>query len=265
MRKIIEKDFKSYHRKNSVFFSENTIFTYPNRKTPFINFKDGLDCFVGQVQEAFIFQNMLFVELDAPEQRSDLTSYSAKAFLRGIINDEVNIMLRAIQWLTWNKRNNYCSKCGNSITLVQNACEKRCHTCNLSFFPSLSPAVMVLVKKENKILLARSSHFRAGMYSALAGFVDIGETAEYTAHREVQEEVGLKIKSLKYFGSQSWPFPSSFMIAFTAEYLDGEIIMEPNEIEDAKWFDCNKLPELPAMPSISRMLINATIDQLQTN
>lgn len=166
-------------------------------------------------------------------------------------------MLQAIQWLTWSKRNNYCSKCGNSIALVQNASEKKCHSCNSSFFPSLSPAVMILIKKENKILLARSPHFRKGMYSALAGFVDIGETAEYAAHREVQEEVGLKIKSLKYFGSQSWPFPSSFMIAFTAEYLDGEIIMERNEIEDAQWFDLNQLPDLPPMPSISRRLINS--------
>ena len=105
-------------------------------------------------------------------------------------------------------------------------------------------------------------HFRKGVYSALAGFVDIGETAEYAAHREVQEEVGLKIKSLKYFGSQSWPFPSSFMIAFTADHLDGEIIMEPNEIEDAQWFGLNQLPDLPPMPSISRQLINSVLFDL---
>jgi NAD+ diphosphatase len=256
MRKIIEKEFKSYYEQNAMFFNRNTIFTYPNQTSPLINFKAGLDCFVGQIQEVFLFQNRLFVEVAEPEH-ANLISYSAKIFLRGLINDEVNIMLQAIQWLTWNKRNNYCSKCGNSIALVQNVSEKKCHSCNLSFFPSLSPAVMVLVKKENKILLARSPHFRAGMYSALAGFVDIGETAEYAAHREVQEEVGLKITSLKYFGSQSWPFPSSFMIAFTAEYLDGKIIMEPNEIEDAKWFDVNQLPDLPSMPSISRRLINS--------
>ena len=118
---------------------------------------------------------------------------------------------------------------------------------------------LVTNAKENKILLARSPHFRKGMYSALAGFVDIGETAECAAHREVQEEVGLKIKSLKYFGSQSWPFPSSFMIAFTAEYLSGEIIIDPNEIEDAKWFDAHNITNLPDMPSISRRLIDSIL------
>lgn len=264
MRKIIEKEFKSYYRHNAMFFNENTIFTYPNQTSPLINFKEGLDCFVEQIQDVFLFQDKLFVQVGESET-ANLIGCSAKTFLRGLISDEVNMMIQAIQWLTWNKGNNYCSKCGNSITLVQNASEKKCYSCNLSFFPSLSPAVMVLVKKENKILLARSSHFKAGMYSALAGFVDIGETAEYAAHREVQEEVGLKITSLKYFGSQSWSFPGSFMIAFTAEHLDGEIIMDPNEIEDAQWFDCNKLPELPPMPSISRRLIDATIAQCQAN
>lgn len=264
MIKIIEKKFQSYYRYNSIFFKENTIFTYPNQISPLINFKDGLDSFGEKIQDVFLFQNKLFVQVGKSEQ-TNLIDCPAKFFLRGLINDEVNIMLQAIQWLTWHKETNHCSKCGNSITLVKNASEKKCYSCNLSFFPSLSPAIMVLVKKENKILLARSSHFKAGMYSALAGFVDIGETAEYAAHREVQEEVGLKITSLKYFGSQSWPFPSSFMIAFTAEYLDGEIIMDPNEIEDAQWFDCNKLPELPLMHSISRKLIDATVAQLQAS
>jgi NAD+ diphosphatase len=137
--------------------------------------------------------------------------------------------------------------------------EKKCKACDLSFLPNLSPAIMVLLKRENEILLARSPHFRQGMYSALAGFIDLGETAECAVHREVQEEVGLKVKSLQYFGSQSWPFPNSFMIAFTAEYLSGEIIMEPNEIEDAKWFNIHNIPDLPSMPSISRRLIDSVL------
>lgn len=262
MEKIIAENFKSHYAKNAIFFSANTIFTYPHKKTPFMNFKDGLDYFCHQVQEVFLFRNMLFAELNAAQHHPDLASCPSKVFLQEVCNNEINIMLGAIQWLTWNKRNNHCSKCGNPIIFVQSAAEKRCHICNLSFFPSLSPAVMILVKKENKLLLARSPHFTKGIYSALAGFIDIGETAEYAAHREVQEEVGLKIKSLQYFGSQSWPFPSSFMIAFTAEYLDGQIVMEPNEIEDAQWFDVNNLPNLPPVPSISRMLINATKKEL---
>lgn len=264
MKKILIKDFTFYYKHSAIFFNEAKIIVYPNKNTPFMNFKDGLDHFGTKVQEVFLDKNLLFVELDQVNDTCNLDIYSSKVFLREMVDDNINHMLKAIQWLTWTKKNRYCSKCGNVIDIVQNVLEKKCDFCNLSFYPNLSPAVMILLKRENQILLARSPHFRKGMYSALAGFVDIGETAENAAHREVQEEVGLKIKSLEYFGSQSWPFPNSFMIAFTAEYLDGEIIMEPNEIEDAKWFDLNHLPDLPSMPSISRKLIDATVEKLKT-
>src|ERR1700722_8943106 len=110
---------------------------------------------------------------------------------------------------------------------------------------------MVLIQKGNEILLGRSAHFKPGVYSALAGFIDIGETAEMAAHREVKEEVGLEITELEYFGSQSWPFPDSFMLAFKAKYLRGEINIDTKELEDARWFNLNNLPAIPPHPSIS--------------
>ena len=118
---------------------------------------------------------------------------------------------------------------------------------------------MVLIKRDDRILLARSPHFRPGMYSAIAGFVEIGESAETAVHREVMEEVGINIRDLTYFGSQSWPFPASFMIAFTAHYAGGEILIDRSEIEDAKWFSVHDLPDLPLPPTIVRSLIDSLL------
>lgn len=116
---------------------------------------------------------------------------------------------------------------------------------------------MVLIQRNHQVLLARSAHFKPGIYSAIAGFIDIGESAEEAVYREVKEEVGIEISKLEYFGSQSWPFPNSFMIAFKAHYLSGELSINPNEIEDAKWFDIDDLPAIPSYPSISRKLIDS--------
>jgi NAD+ diphosphatase len=103
------------------------------------------------------------------------------------------------------------------------------------------------------------------MYSALAGFAEPGETLEQTVHREVHEEVGIRVKNIRYFASQPWPFPHSLMIAFHADYASGEINIDPNEIEDAGWFSATKLPErLPGPISISRKLIIDTLRRLES-
>lgn len=164
-------------------------------------------------------------------------------------------ILRANHWLEWDAKLQYCSGCGAKLHKVADLPHKSCSACRSEFFPSLSPAVIVLIQRGNDVLLARSPHFKPGLYSAIAGFIDLGETAEAAVHREVQEEVGLKISNLEYMGSQSWPFPSSFMIAFMAQYAGGELRLDPAEIEDAQWFNLNHLPEIPAAPSISRHLI----------
>lgn len=124
---------------------------------------------------------------------------------------------------------------------------------------------MVLIQKEDKILLARSPHFQPGFYSAIAGFIDLGETAEHAAHREVKEELGIEITDLEYFSTQTWPFPDSFMIAFKAKYLDGELKLDENEIEDAGWFGAQDLPMLPPSSSIARQLIESVVNKLPSN
>jgi NAD+ diphosphatase len=124
---------------------------------------------------------------------------------------------------------------------------------------------MGLVRREKELLLARAPRFPKDMYSALAGFVEPGETLEQCLEREVYEEVGIKVRRVRYFASQPWPFPHSLMIAFFADYYSGEIRVDETEIEDAKWFDVRNsenLPRLPARISIARRLIDAAIGEM---
>jgi NAD+ diphosphatase len=101
-----------------------------------------------------------------------------------------------------------------------------------------------------------------GLARALAGFVEAGETVEDCVRREVREEVGVEVGSLTYFGSQSWPFPHSLMVAFTAEYAGGDIVLDDDEIVEARWFAADALPQVPASVSIARRLIDATAARL---
>jgi NAD+ diphosphatase len=122
---------------------------------------------------------------------------------------------------------------------------------------------MALIRRENQILLARSPHFPPGMYSALAGFVEPGESLEQCVAREVAEEVGVQIRNTRYFASQSWPFPHSLMIAFVCEWSSGEIRPQAAEIEEANWFEVLQLPKLPSKISIARRLIDAVVEEIK--
>ena len=121
---------------------------------------------------------------------------------------------------------------------------------------------MVLITRGSEVLLARAQRFPPGMFSALAGFVESGETIEDCIRREVREEVGLEVGDIRYFASQSWAFPHSLMIAYTAEYAGGELKPDETEIAEARWFPWDAVPNLPPSISISRRLIEATVARL---
>jgi len=123
--------------------------------------------------------------------------------------------------------------------------------------------VMALVRREGEILLGRSPHFPPGMYSALAGFVEPGETLEQCLAREIHEEVGVKVSRIRYFASQPWPFPNSLMIAFVCDWASGDIRPQAGEIEAADWFNVLQLPKLPSRISIARRLIDAAVDEMR--
>lgn len=164
------------------------------------------------------------------------------------------------QLLHWHKISLFCGACGTENRLSKTEIAKICNQCERITYPHYHPAVIVLIQRKNEILLARSPHFTEGLYSPLAGFVDPAETAEQAVIREVYEEVALKIKDLRYFASQPWPFPSSFMMGYTAKYDSGDICINVDELEDAQWFNIKKLPAiLPSKSSISRQLIESVL------
>lgn len=171
---------------------------------------------------------------------------------------------KAISVITWDKNHEYCGRCGSKTIYKSGTFERVCEHCKLSFYPRISPSMIVLIKNRDKILMSRSPHFTPGAYGLIAGFLEVGESIEDAVHREVQEEVGLKIKNLRYFGSQSWPFPDSLMIGFTADYDSGEIVLQTNEIESADWYRYDQLPGGPSVNiSIARKLIDHFIAEQQ--
>jgi NAD+ diphosphatase len=170
--------------------------------------------------------------------------------------DAFAICGRATQLLDWQKNYQYCGRCGKPTTRKVDQLAMSCSACDLLFYPRIAPAIMVLVLRGDEVLLARSPYFTPGIFSALAGFVEAGETLEQCAIREIHEEVGIAIKNLRYFRSQSWPFPNSLMVAFTADYVSGILTPDPAEIETANWFSRSALPPLPDPMSIARQLID---------
>jgi len=175
------------------------------------------------------------------------------------------IAMRAVQLLEWARTHRFCGACGAPTERVPGERAYRCAACGLSVYPRICPAMMVLITRGRQLLLARGVTFPPGRYSALAGFLEAGESIEDAIHHEVREEVCVEVDSLRYFASQSWPFPNSLMIAFTAQWKSGEIAADPAEIADAQWFDIDALPDMPApRVSISRALIDATVQRLRT-
>lgn len=173
---------------------------------------------------------------------------------------------RAYQWLEWAEGHRFCGSCATALE----PCEgpeaghgRRCPACGRTVFPSNATAIIVLIQRgagaERELALARSPHFKPGVYSAIAGFTEPGESLEQAVHREVAEELGIRIHRLRYFGSQPWPFPNGLMVAFLADHLEGELHPDSTELEDARWFRLDALPDLPAPLSIARWMLDAAV------
>ena len=160
----------------------------------------------------------------------------------------------------WHQNNKYCGCCGGPMKW-DTPISKKCSMCGKEIWPSPAVATIVRITRGDEVLLVRGRNFRGNFYGLVAGFVETGEKLEDCVRREVAEEVGLKIKNLKYFGSQPWPYPMGLMVGYTAEYESGEIHLQKAELSGGQWFTRENLPQLPQKLSIARMLIDDWIDK----
>jgi NAD+ diphosphatase len=238
---------------------------------------------VGTVDGAPVFA----AEIDRPDELLAGHSLLGLRQTFSVFGEEVfQLAGRARQILTWDRDHRFCGRCGAPMVRIEEERARRCPECGHNSFPRLAPAMITAVvrgwphqgrrggadesagpgeesgrgparaEERPRILLARARRFPPGLFSVLAGFVEAGESLEECVRREICEEVGIEVCDIRYFGSQSWPFPHSLMVGFTARYASGEITIDRNEIEEACWFAPDELPEVPSRASISRRLID---------
>jgi len=208
----------------------------------FLGTLEDYPCYSVEVTDDTVPNGMAFIDLHS---------------LYEILDEDLFLLAgRAIQIVNWDKNHVYCGKCGTLTETMEDEMAKICPECGFTSYTRLSPAVITAIIKGDKILMAKHSYGLKDRYSLIAGFLEAGETLEEGVKREVMEEVGLEVKNVKYFGSQPWPFPNSLMVGFTADYADGEITVDGNEIVEAKWFDVDEVQRFPSKISIASELID---------
>ena len=178
-------------------------------------------------------------------------------------DDERCLVATALEVLHWRRDHRFCGRCGSPMVMDEFEYAMHCKACGHICYPRLSPCIITLVTHGDDMLLARSPHFPAGRFSTLAGFIEPGENAEQAVKREIREEVGVDVHGVVFQRSQSWPFPHSFMLGFTAQTSTKDITIDGVEIEAADWFSVDELPALPPIGAISRWLIDQHVKQVR--
>lgn len=189
--------------------------------------------------------------------RSPFIAEALNAVVQTMDNATLGVGGLARQILHWEQTSRFCSSCGSRTQPRSRGLSRQCPVCNARYFPQISPCAIVLVRRDDELLLVRKAEWPAGRYSLVSGFLDFGESLEDCAQREVKEETGIDITGITYVASQSWPFPSQVMAGFVATYAGGELIVDHRELEDARWFPVSDLPTLPPTRSIARRIIDA--------
>jgi NAD+ diphosphatase len=195
------------------------------------------------------------------EDSSDAAFQELRSLYSRLETGFYEMALTAVHLVAWDKNYQFCSKCRGALKSREDMRAKECEECGRLEFPRISPAIIVLIEKDDTLLLARSPRFAGEFFSVLAGFVEPGESLEDAVHREVKEEIGITIKNVAYFGSQPWPFPDSLMIGFTAEYESGEIRIDGEEIIAAGWYRADNMPRIPGKVSIAGKLIDWFVEK----
>ena len=154
--------------------------------------------------------------------------------------EQLGMLAQARSLLQWHERRTYCSNCAAKLEVEDAGYRRHCPGCGMDHFPRTDPVAIMVVRHAGRILLGRQSSWKPGMYSALAGFVEPGETIEDAARREVFEESGVRVGAVRYVTSQPWPFLSNLMIGLIGEAISDEITIDRNELEDARWFSAEE-------------------------
>ncbi len=225
---------------------------HPHRAS-LLGYLDMTPCFVGELTQP---------DLLLPLQLIDLRE------AHGVIAEhDYGVAGYAAQILHWDRTSQFCPVCATPTEQVPDDRAKRCPTCTFLQYPRISPAIIVLVYRDGQVLLTRKSTWPRNRYSLIAGFVEPGESLEACVQREVAEEAGIRVATIRYLGSQPWPFPHQLMIGFLAQYAGGELVLDATELEHAAWFDLDALPELPPPHSIARRILEwyRVVQQDQTH
>jgi NAD+ diphosphatase len=197
-------------------------------------------------------------------EREYLTLISMRAFIMQNQTSFFGIASRAWQIALFMRTHRFCGQCGSAMQQIDWEMAMQCSRCQHRCYPRISPCIIVSIRHEGKILLAQGKPQRSRqMFSTLAGFVESGEKLEQAVHREVFEEVGIRVKNLRYFSSQPWPFPHSLMVGFLADFDSGEIKVDGKEILEAYWFAPDKLPNIPPKQSIAGQLIQHSLKEIE--
>ena len=167
---------------------------------------------------------------------------------------------KAYELIYWDQHSRFCPSCGTK-TVMQTTISKQCPNCKYEIYPVVSPAILVLIRKGDAILLVHARNFRGSFYGLVAGFLETGETLEECVRREVMEETGLEINNITYFGNQPWPYPSNLMVGFIADYVSGTIRLQDEELSEGAFFTKDNLPELPRKLSLARKMIDWWLEQ----
>ena len=196
----------------------------------------------GALQWRAVSDAALFLGLDSGTPRfSPLAEPATQAFsvmplLAQLNAKDAPLFAAAMSLARWHAHHRFCANCGHATGIIRGGWSRSCQSCSAEHFPRVDPVVIMLVEHEGKVLLGRQPHYPPTRYSALAGFVEVGETIEAAVAREVKEEAGISVADVRYIASQPWPFPSSLMIGCHARALSGELTIDKTELEDADWF-----------------------------
>ena len=174
-----------------------------------------------------------------------------------------HIISKAVQYGHMVESQRFCSACGGRNHFNHSQYAMQCQDCRMMHYPRINSCIIVAVRNGDKILLAQHPRHKTGMYTVIAGFVEVGETLEECVTREIYEETGIKVSNIRYQASQPWAFPSNIMTGFLADYASGEIKPDYSELSDAKWFGVDELPDLAPVGTIARTLIEQTLTAIR--